>query len=292
MVVSVEDLFCLDALLWLGGGETASQRVAVSASTVSRSSRKVAAEFGVELVKGQGEYSLLGDVRHLDLERLVHQRLRWDRGGQLRIEAQYYSGPLLTEGIGKNYLLGNFDFLDIRKPIQFLKSGVIDAWIAGYPDVPPHDDALLCSIDLTRLPLRLVVSPEHPLLRLGQAVSLDDVAQYPCIALADGAFPESQKILEAKGLWNTPARIRRYNKDNWLGLTSDQVTVGYASIFSIKLFPEPMVFLPLDLNFDVGETLVVKREFVDHPRCKALLQFLKERAIELSAQYDDVSLAF
>lgn len=292
MVVSVEELFCLDALLWLGSGDTASQRVSVSASTISRASRKVAAEFGVELVKGQGEYTLLGDVRHLDLERLVHQRMRWDRGGQLRLEAQYYSGPLLTDGIGQDFLLGNFDFLDIRKPIAFLKSGVIDAWIAGYPDVPRRDDPLLCSFDLTRLPLRLVVSPAHPLLRLGPSVSLDDVAQYPCIALADGAFPESQKILETKGLWNTPARLRRYNKDSWLGLTSDQVTVGYASIFSIKLFPEPMVFLPLDLKFEVGETLVVKREFVDHPRFKALLGFLKERATELAQLYDDVSLAF
>lgn len=282
----------MDALLWLGSGEAASQMVSVSASTISRASRKVATEFGLELVKGQGEYTLFGDIRHLDLERLVHQRLRWDRDGQLRIEAQYYSGPLLTEGIGSHYLLGNFDFLDIRKPIALLKSGVIDAWVAGYPDVPPPDDPFLCSFDLTRLPLRLVVSPAHPLLRLGQSVSLRDVAHYPCIALADGAFPESQKRLEARGLWNTPARIRRYNKDSWLGLTSDQVTVGYASVFSIKLFPEPMVFLPLDLNFEVGETLVVKREFVGHPRLDALLVFLKERATDLARQYEEVSLAF
>ena len=292
MVVSVEELDCLDALLWLDRGEFASLKLSVSQSTVSRASRRVAAEFGLELMKGQDEWLLLGDCSYLNLERQLHQRFRWDRQGQLRIDGQYYTGPLFAESLGKGFLLGNFDLLDVRKPIALLKSGIIDAWIAGYPDVPAPDDPDLVCFDLTRFPLRLVVSPRHPLVSAGDAVTLDDVAAYPCIALPDGAFPQSQQILEAMGLWNTPARVRRFQYEKWLGMTSDQVSVGYASVFSIDLFPEPMVFLPIDLNFEVGETLVVKREFADHPRFRELLGLRQSCVAQLSQRYPEVSLAF
>ena len=144
----------------------------------------------------------------------------------------------------------------------------------------------------TRLPLRLVVAKNHPLLAKGDEVTLKDVADFPCISLRDGAFPESQRILESLGLWNTPTRINRYDQKKWLGLTADQVSVGYASIFSIELFPHPMEFLPIDLGMDVGETLVVRREHEHHPRIQGLLATMKEAAVELAARYPGVRMLF
>ena len=254
--------------------------------------RRVAEEFGVNLIKGDKEWLVVGDAHYLNLQRQLHQSIRWNQDGAIRLEAQYYSGPFLLEELGDDFLLGNFDFLDVNKPTELLRSGVLDVWLAGYPDVPAENDPDLQCFALTRLPLYVVVTANHPLTKLGDAVTLADVADYPCLALKDGAFPEAQRRLEALGLWNTPARVHRYKPEKWLGLTSDQVTVGYASSFSISLFPEPMVTLPIDLDFIVGESLVVKREYAEHPRFKRLLELMQQRSIRLAASFSDVSIAF
>lgn len=292
MVVSIDDLTCLDALIWLSRGDVAAEKINASQSSISRVARRVAEDFGVELIKGEQEWHLLGDTRYLDLERALHQRMRWDCSGALRLEAQYYSGPLRTKELGPEFLLGNFDFLDVNRPVDLMHRGVLDVWLAGYPDVPEPNDPELQCFDLTRMPLKLVVSNNHPLIELGDAVRLSDVSDYPCLALQDGAFPKVQRKLEDLGLWNSPARIRRYKPEKWLGRTSDQVTVGCASAFSIALFPEAMVCLPIELDFTVGECLVVKREYANHLRFKQFLELMQERSIDLAASFDDVSVAF
>ena len=265
----------------------------VSQSTISRAAARVIAAFDLELVKGQGEWLITGDTTFLDQERLIHQRIRLNGRSPLRLEAQYYSSPVFCSRLENNsYLLGNFDILEISRAIELLRTGVLDAWIAGYPDLPaPNDPDLVC-IHLTRLPLHLVVAPGHPLVTMGDAVTLDDVADFPCISLSDGAFPESQKILEGLGLWNTPTRVKRYDQKKWLGQTSDQVSIGYASVFSIELYPERMVFLPVDLGMEVGETLVVRREYEHHPRIKGLLATLKKMAVELANDYPGIKTLF
>ena len=293
VVVGIEDLALLDALIWFGSGEKASQKMSVAQSTISRVASRVTREFGLELVKGQGEWLIVGETHYLNQERLLHQSMRMDGRAPLRVEAQYYSSPVFCSKVSENeYQLGNFDFLDIQRPIELLRSGVLDAWIAGYPDLPPSNDPELACIHLTRLPLRLVVAKNHPLLAKGDEVTLEDVADFPCISLRDGAFPESQRILESVGLWNTPTRINRYDQKKWLGQTADQVSVGYASVFSIELFPHPMEFLPIDLGMDVGETLVVRREHEHHPRIQGLLATMKEAAVELAARYPGVRMLF
>lgn len=292
MVVSVNDLNCLDALVWFGTGDRAAAKLDLTQSTISRIAQRVAKIFGVKLLKDRHEWSLYGDDRLLNLERAVHQQFRWNRCDRLRLDAQYYSGPLFTKELSADYLLGNFDFMNVSAPLYLLRSAVIDAWIGCHPDVPDNNDADLICFPLTRLPTYLVVSPAHPLLRLGKEITLSDVSPYPCLALQDGAFPRVQAILESIGLWNNPARISRYKVDKWEGKIQDQVTVGYATSFSIGLLPSEMVTLPIAIPLEVGDTLVVKRVFADHPRLQTLLKFLQSRAVELASQHSDVSLAF
>ncbi len=293
MVVEIGDLDLLDGLVWLGRGGNAAEKMSASQSTISRAAARVMAAFDLQLVKDQGEWLITGDTTHLNQERLIHQRIRLNGAYPLRVEAQYYSSPVFCSRLqDKSYLLGNFDILEISRAIELLRTGVIDAWIAGYPDLPAPDDPDLACIHLTRLPLHLVVATGHPLVAKGDAVTLDDVADFPCISLRDGAFPQSQRILEGLGLWNTPARVHRYDQRKWLGPTSDQVSVGYASVFSIELFPEPMVFLPIDLGMEVGETLVGRREYEHHPRIERLLATLKTMAVELANDYPGIRTLF
>jgi len=292
MVVGLDELLCLDGLIWFSSGDAASRKLQRSQSSICRTANSVANIFDLELVKGRPEWRLLGDIRLLNLERSVHQTFRWDRNLPIRIEAQYYSGPLFASDLGQDYLLGDFNLLNTRKPLEFLRSGIIDIWIGCHPDIPAPEDPDFACFPLTRLPTRLVVSPSHPLLRLGSDICLQDVSDYPCLALQDGAFPEVQKILTALGLWNTPSRMMRYNKKKWEDQTSDQVTVAYATSFTMSLFAGPMVVLPIEIPLEVGDTVVVKRAYADHSRFRSLLRNLKDRAVQLANQYEDVKLAF
>lgn len=293
MVVSLDDLSCLDALIWFGAGDAAARKMRVTQSTISRAARRVADLFQLTLLKGpSGEWFLHGDQHLLTMERFVHQQYRWNRNYPLRLEAQYYSGPLFAASVSGDYLLGNFNFLNVATPTSLLRSGVIDAWIGCFPDVPHQDDSELASFSLTRLPTRLVVSQGHPLLKLGNAVTLDDVIKYPSLALPDGAFPNVQRRLQSLGLWNTPARLSRYQTALWEGKTEDNVTVAYATSFTMDMFPDKMIPLPIDISMDVGDVLIVRRSFVDHSRFQVMLKDLQDRAVQLANQYADVTLAF
>lgn len=290
MIVSVESLSCLDCLLWLRTGESAAQRLGVDQATIARSARKVADSFGLTLLKQAGEWQVRGDRSLLDLERGSHQLYRWQMELPLRVEAQYFSGPLFLAPPPPGWLSGNFDFLEVATPLQHLRSGVIDAWIGCFPDVPEDDDPELSCVHLTRLPTHLAVAAGHPLLRLGEAVTLEDVRLYPSLALPDGAFPRVQAALQALGLWSSPSRMRRYDTARWEGKTADELTVGYATALSLELLPQPSLLLPLAIPLEVGDTLVVRRRYADHPRCLALLAQLKRRARELAQRHGELRL--
>lgn len=291
MVVTVRDLSCFDALIWLRTGEKAALRLGLTQASISRAAQRVAQVFGVQLSKPDGEWAVSGNQELLNLQRAVHQRLRWDRGEPLRVEAQYYSGPLFFQSCAEPLVLGEFDFLEVHTPQALLRAGVIDAWLGCHPDVPEADPTLCC-LPLTRLPVQLVVSHQHPLLRLGDGLAWSDLEAFPSLALEEGAFPRIEAQLRALGLWSSPVRIQRYDTSRWEGMTADALTIAYATAFSMPLFPEPQVRLPLDPSMEVGDTLVVKRSFAEHPRCRALVEQLQCRARELARQHPELKLMF
>ena len=290
MVVSLEDLDCLDLVIWLRTGAGAASRLDVSQPTISRAIRRVSDLLGVSIVKVAGEWEVRGDQTLLNLERAVHQRYRWIRDLPLRMEAQYYSGPLFCEPAPAGWVIGNFDYLEIHTPLRHLRSGVIDAWIGCYPDVPAPDDPEFVCFHLTRLPVYLVVRADHPLLALGAAITLEDVKRYPSLALADGAFPRVQARLQDLGLWNLQQRMNRYSRQRWEGRVDADLVVGYASAFTLHLFAAPQVILPVPLGLEVGDSLVVRREYAEHPRLLAVLADLALKASELARCHPDVTL--
>lgn len=289
MVVSIKKLESFDYLIWLRSGIDAAERLGVTQSTVSRDIRVVSRLFGLSLRKIDREWRLGGDSSLLNLERAVHQGYRWMHGLPLRIEAQYYSGSLFFDPAPRGWRAGNFDFLDVHTPLQHLRTSVIDAWIGCYPDVPDADDQDFACFHLTRLPAHLVVAADHPLVGLGSSVTLDDVRQFPSLALPDDAFPKVQKTLQDLGLWNLPVNLKRYDPEKWEG-RMENLVVGYSSALTMGLFKIPQVVLPLDISLEVGDTLIVRRQYADHPRLLALLKFLKRRSLELCQQFDEVRL--
>lgn len=276
-MVDVDTLASLDAVLWLRSGAIASKRLGQHQSTISRNINRCEAIFGIHASKTNGEWHLKGNANLLNLERVVHQHHRWAGGRPLRIEAMYWSAKTYLEPAHDGWLPGNHDLLNVQQPLKLLRDSVLDAWIGPYPDVPDGDDPDFASFPLLRHPIRLVVGETHPLLAAGDGLTLEMVAQYPSLALPDGAFPKFEACLKGMGLWNSPSRISRYNRDKWEERWQSELLVGYASVFSIEFYPQPHYSLPVQLPFMVGDNLVVKREFANHPRLLKLLADLRKR---------------
>lgn len=290
MVVSINELACLDALLWLRTGERAASRLQLSQPAVSRNSKRALEALGLKINRQEGEWQLNGDVTMLDLAHQLHQHHRWQCQQALRLDAQYYSGPLLCSPAPKDWILGCFDFMEVHTPLRLLREGILDAWIGVYPDLPDPSDTALTCIHLSRMPTHLVVAEGHPLLALGDAIRLDDVKQYPSLSLPDGAFPKVQARLQKLGLWSSPSRIRRYRQDLWEGRTLDQLTVGYATAFTMRLFDLPQVVLPIRIDCAVGDSIVVKRCYAEHPRLHELLRLMKDRLGQLAREIPELTV--
>ncbi|MEA5414092.1 hypothetical protein [Synechococcus sp. BA-132 BA5] len=292
VVVEVSHLDCLDCLLWLRTGDNVARRLNCTQATVSRTTKRTCSTFGIELSKSNGEWSVSGNQLLLNLERAVHQVHRWNTGLPLRIEAQHHSGPLYLDPPPDKCILGNMDFADYHTPINLLRDGVIDVHIACYPDVPPEECSEFACYHLTRYPVRLAVATMHPLARMGSVVTLDDVKKFPSLAMRDGAFPKIQSILSGIGLWTASSMSFRYDHSKWEGMAEDLATVCYVSPINSTMFDFPITILPIAIPLSAGETVVVKRTYVDHPRFHSLLETLKLRAHNISKKYADVKIMF
>jgi DNA-binding transcriptional LysR family regulator len=211
----VEVLAALDALLWLRTGERAAAYLQCTQSTVSRHSRRCLKLFGLAMEKRSGEWCLQGDQALIDLERAVHQLLLWRQGHGLRLDSQHWCSHLLVAQLPDAWRCGNTNYFECRRPRERLLHGVIDAWLCSAPDLPDHPD--LQAIQLTAMPLHLMVKHGHPLLERGDQLAFADLDDYPVLPLPAGAFPKAQRILEDHNLWSCSERNRRFQQASWFG---------------------------------------------------------------------------
>jgi hypothetical protein len=290
MVVPIDELACLDLLLWLRTGECAASRLNSSQPRVSRSVRKVSNLFGLSLSRENREWDVQGDQTLLNAERRVHQQYRWSMGHSLRVEGQYFSESNFFDPSPEGWVLGNFDYLEIHTPLRHLRNRTIDAWIGCYPDVPEEDDPDLTSFPLTRLPVHLVVGQNHPLLELGDKITLEIVKEYPTLAMPDGAYPKVQEVVQGLGLWMLTQDCNRYSQWQRKAQNPDDLVIGYATAITISYFPDKPFILPLQIPLEVGDSLVVRRDYANHPRLLCLLDFLRNKSALLAQQYPDIRI--
>ena len=273
-------LASLDGLIWLRTGHQVALKFKQHQSNISRNSRKCANIFGISLKRQAAEWHVIGDQRLLTLERRVHQHVRFQTGKDLRLDAQHWSGPQLLTPAPTGWILGNLNFLEYQRPEQLLRERIIDAWLASYPDTPDQDPDL-ATIRLSKMPMHLVVPATHPLLELGDAVTFADVDRYPLLPLPEKAFPKFQGILQAIGLDPHSSRSKRIATANSANQRRiEDFMVGFASPQTLPLFGEDMRILPLKLPVEVGDALVVRREFSEFPQIQGLIDLLRTRLQE------------
>lgn len=287
-MLSLESLASLDLCIWLRSGQAAGRHLALNQSSVSRKCGQALELFDLKLIKQDQEWSLQGDPTLLQLERRVHQLARWQNLAPLRLEATYWSGPLLATPEPEGWMLGMCDIVGVGLPLALMRQRVIDGWIASGPDWPDPDDPELVALPLCRYPVHLVVGPNHPLLNQGP-ITWDDVAAFPSLALPPGTYPKVEACLKQLGLWNAPVRMGRYRRERWEGQAEADLTIGYATVLSERVAGS-LVRLPLDLPLDSGESLVVRREFGQHPHTLGLAAELHRRLEPFAAAAPEITL--
>lgn len=294
-MLSLETLAALDLTVWLRSGEEAARRLDISQPTASRRVRQVLRCFQLKLRNLERECEVVGPHTHLtmlQMERQVHQAARWRGMAPLRIEGTYWSGPLLLSPEPRGWIGGRHDTVGVQRPLQWLRDGVIDAWLAGGPDWPEPDDPEVAVVQLCSMPVHVVVAPGHPLLTLLRergALGWDDVASFPSLALPPGAYPKVEASLRSLGLWSSPTRMRRYRRELWEGRGEQELLVAYATVLSEQI-AGALVRLPLTLPVQSGEALLVRRPWADHPRLQALAALLRQRLEPWARQHPELEI--
>lgn len=288
-MVDLDTLASLDGLLWLQTGEEVARRFDLSQSSVSRNARRCIELFGLKLSKREGEWDLSADDPILAAERRVHQLARWHQRRLLRLEATYWSGPLLATPAPLGWMLGRNNIVGVSRNLELLRQRIIDVWLTGLPDVPDRDDPDFLSVPLSTMPVHCVVQADHPLLRQPR-LSFDDLAAYPSLALPAGAYPKVEAALRQVGLWTTPVRMQRYDHSRWEGKTEAELTIGYATALSLTVAGQGMRRLPLQLPISSGDALVVRREFAGSELLRQLHQTLLRRLQRLAARHPEIQV--
>jgi len=105
-----------------------------------------------------------------------------------------------------------------------------------------------------------------------------------------GEYPIVEKSLREIGLWNDPIRMSRYKKELWEGKAETDLTIGYSTVLSMKISGENLVRLPLNLPFNSGEAIVVRREFLRHQEIIKLSKLIQERLYKFATENSEIKL--
>jgi len=172
-MVSVDQLCCLDGLIWLQSGNAVGALTRQHQTTVSRNQKKCAKTLGVDVLKRDGRWQIEGDSQLLQLERSVHQTARLKSVRTLRLEASLSAETTLPEGAASEWVVGTSRIQNPQHLSTLLKQRVIDAWLT------PRSASEEGDVELAWIPLW--DEPED----VGLIVQRDLRKQHPVRVLSD-----------------------------------------------------------------------------------------------------------
>lgn len=288
-MVSEEQLDALDLLLWLGSGQQAAARMGCNQSSVSRRIQGCLDALALRLRRLGGRHQLKGRLDYLSLERHLHQLVRFDRHENLRLEATHCTSRLLLHPPLRGWILGSFDHHGVDRMHDLLRDRIVDAWVSSdLFDLPSPDDPDLATIPLSRWPALLLASATHPL--AGETgIGSGELDRFPVLEFPENIYPRMALALQALGFGASHRRLPRYDRGSWNQQTADQVTLSFGSSLSALGVPG-QVRIDWDPGLESGETLIVRRDRLEHGAVISLSQQLQQRFSRLQPHCPDLSL--
>jgi hypothetical protein len=139
------------------------------------------------------------------------------------------------------------------------------------------------------MPMHLMVPRGHPLADRRSAIAWEEFLPYPVLPLPSGSFPIFEAVLERCSLLPCPERSKAIKASGWYGqIPTEAMLIAYSSPLTLQLYGDDWVRLPQKLPVEVGDVLMVREEFSDHPRTQQLLRKLLDHLGQLAAPHSDV----
>lgn len=287
-LVSLDLLDSFDGLIWMQSGKQVGNQFQQHQTTVSRNQKKCAQAFGLALKKENGIWTIDGDKRLLVLEREVHQAARFQGKAPLRIEANGWMDGLLCSPAPEGSITGACKPLGVKRCLSLLHSHIVDAWLCPLPDAPNHHDDLSIHA-LCKMPMRLMVSPDHPLLKQ-RSITLDKAQKYPWQRIPRGAYPGTEKQLRALHLWPPERRSRQLSEASQKEMNNLSLSVHVGSVLTNNRCTPGLVPLPLELGLETGIAVITKQQHSNQKAVLTLSAALRQRLVEQQIQHPEIQL--
>ena len=287
-LVSLDLLDSFDGLIWMQSGKQVGDQFQQHQTTVSRNQKKCAQTFGVDLKKENGIWTIDGDTRLLYLERGVHQAARFQKKAPLRLETNGWTKGFLYSPMPEGCITGSCKPLGVSRCLSLLDARIVDVWLCPLPDAPNEHDALSIHA-LCKMPMRLMVSPEHPLLEQ-RSITLNEAKKYPWQRIAPGAYPGTEKQLRALHLWPPERRNRQPTETSLKQTNNLSLSMHVGSVLTGNGNTPGLVALPLELGVETGIALIVKKEHANQKLVLSLRAALRQRLREQQIQHPEIQL--
>ena len=82
----------------------------------------------------------------------------------------------------------------------------------------------------------------------------------------------------------------RYKKEKWEGRTEHELITAFSTTFSLDMFASKQRIIPIKLEQEFGDVLVVRKEYADHPKASQLKSTLMDLLKPWVEQYPEVRL--
>jgi hypothetical protein len=157
-LLDFEALAIADTYEWLGTGSCAGEYLYVNQSTVSRNWKQFKA------LSNQLEQADCLDL--LNMERLIHQRWRFQQGSNLRLHVFLWMNDLLAQQALERWKVNPASVSRTKKAVlDLLEQRIIDAACAPYPLIASADKEIFAIIPLYRSHLQVFADSEFLLIR-------------------------------------------------------------------------------------------------------------------------------
>lgn len=272
-MLEAEDLFSLDALLWLQSGKRAGKLLGANQSTISRRSRQCLERLGLSLehcvpCPPQEPMQAL-----LLMERQLHQLHRLRGGAPLRLLANFWVRRHLLPFLPPGWMTPDPDPVRPHAdPFGLLEARIVDAALLSGPEVRDLDRRRWRVVDLSALPLEILVPESHPLARERSLRSAD-------LATLD---PLTFSVIVPQPVQQAMAVLHEHlGRGLGAGRASDPLAPVFAAgqpcmatAFTRHLWPG---YVPLDVTLPIraSDHLVVLAELPWEARFDHLLEHLR-----------------